>query len=908
MTEKAAREAPPPGNPADPDHWGLEKILLDELSLLRPSRTVPPAVAAPPPSPLTRFKAWIRTAASTLEQTLLSFRADRSPSQWDPAQVSPETYQRLSQANLLALCLSGGGIRSASFCLGILQALALRGRLSSVDYLSTVSGGGYIGSWLSAWCARENSHIGTIQAALAARNEAPQVSSLRDFTNYLTPHLGLTSADTWAGVATVLRNLVLNWLLFLPLFFLLVWLPKASLAVYQYGQIWLSAGSGGTAPFDRSAQLLIPTVLLYFASLLFSGRQLAIQDQQGGPWRPPEPYGAGAGTFTLFGLVPAYAAASLASIVLMRGPPVGDLASVIGWFGLAGAGLWGIALLASSWRIDGQLLARIGAGFVFGVVLALVCLALRSVGDDRYVVVLGVAGCFLAHLIGGILFAGLGSRCQDHDAIREWSARAGGCFMLSGIVWTAYATLVLWDPARDWPTSLFLKDNMMDGWLGKAGDGLLTALGGTAGILAALFGKNKGTRAGPDQKPGPLDGINWNRVAAASALLFLAVLVFELSRLFDRAVFPSPQPLALRPLAVALAVLVGWLAAASYFIRVNKFSMHAFYRNRLIRAYLGASNANRRPSAFTGFDEGDNTPMSDLRKPRQAPLHIVNTALNLVHGKRLAWQERKASAFSMSPLAIGNAHLGYRPASQFGGPITLGTAMAISGAAVSPNMGYHSSAALGLLMTLFNVRLGWWLGNPAKAAWKCPSPKQSVWLFLMELFGLTNDERSFVYLSDGGHFENLGVYEMLRRRCSMILAIDAGCDPDFTFADLGNLVRKARIDFGIEITFPAPCPPAAGENPIRLGLVNRPKKPSPSRYCSVGTIFYPEGTTGELVLVKAALHGDEPEDIATYAAANPTFPHETTTDQFFTESQFESYRRLGLHIGCQTFAGITAGP
>ena len=122
--------------------------------------------------------------------------------------------------------------------------------------------------------------------------------------------------------------------------------------------------------------------------------------------------------------------------------------------------------------------------------------------------------------------------------------------------------------------------------------------------------------------------------------------------------------------------------------------------------------------------------------------------------------------------------------------------------------------------------------------------------------------------------------------------------------DLGNAIRKARIDLGVEICFDPPRPAGkdAASKPTRLRLVNRPESPTSLPYCAIGTITYPEtGSTGQLIYIKAAIHGDEPEDIGSYAAANPTFPHESTADQFFTESQFESYRRLGLHIGLSVF-------
>ena len=112
--------------------------------------------------------------------------------------------------------------------------------------------------------------------------------------------------------------------------------------------------------------------------------------------------------------------------------------------------------------------------------------------------------------------------------------------------------------------------------------------------------------------------------------------------------------------------------------------------------------------------------MQDLWSPVEPgnwrPFQVINIALNIVSSKRLAWQERKAEPFTVSALHSGNGYLGFRSSQKYGAGITLGTAMAISGAAASPNMGYNSSPVITFLMTLFNVRLGWWLGNPGPKA------------------------------------------------------------------------------------------------------------------------------------------------------------------------------------------------
>ena len=194
------------------------------------------------------------------------------------------------------------------------------------------------------------------------------------------------------------------------------------------------------------------------------------------------------------------------------------------------------------------------------------------------------------------------------------------------------------------------------------------------------------------------------------------------------------------------------------------------------------------------------------------PLHLVNAALNLTQGDNLAWQERKAASFSFTPMYCGyeiqdpdgRVISGYQHTNDYvrneGKWISLGLPISVSGAAASPNEGYHSSAATAFLMTVFNVRLGWWLQNPRYAQrWQRPGPRFSLFLLLQELAGMTDDESHYVYLSDGGHFENLGVYELVRRRCRYIIACDAGCDPKYGFEDLGNVIRKCQIDLGIGI-------------------------------------------------------------------------------------------------------------
>ncbi|HEX8324185.1 MAG TPA: patatin-like phospholipase family protein [Tepidisphaeraceae bacterium] len=311
------------------------------------------------------------------------------------------------------------------------------------------------------------------------------------------------------------------------------------------------------------------------------------------------------------------------------------------------------------------------------------------------------------------------------------------------------------------------------------------------------------------------------------------------------------------------------------------------------------------------------------------PLHVVNAALNLVAGKKLAWQERKARSFTFTPLRCGFDY-GYRPTSLYADGLSLGGAMTISGAAASPNMGYHSSPIVTALMTLFNVRLGAWLGNPAvpsdqdrltpaqsaalnakprlwssgiraRPAYRLASPRFSFQPLIDEFFGRTTEDSQHVYLSDGGHFENLGLYEMVRRRCSVIILSDASCDPGTRLADLGNAIRKIRIDLGIRVEM------------MRVNLKATQETDATVEHCTVGQIRYsdvdgPDADDGRFIYIKPTLKGAEPVDIYHYSRENNAFPHETTADQWFAEAQFESYRRLGELSADDIFNALKAVP
>jgi hypothetical protein len=220
----------------------------------------------------------------------------------------------------------------------------------------------------------------------------------------------------------------------------------------------------------------------------------------------------------------------------------------------------------------------------------------------------------------------------------------------------------------------------------------------------------------------------------------------------------------------------------------------------------------------------------------------------------------------------------------------MATAVATSGAAMSPNWGFHSSPTMAFLLTIFNVRLGLWIRNPRHKRFRLrgrhsnpSSPWFGLFYLAAELFGMVNDEAAFVYLTDGGHFENMGLYELVRRHCSVIIVCDSEQDGGLTYQGMGMAIRKCRIDHGAEITLDLSQLEPTGDPPT-----------SP-QYCVAGTIRYANGAAGQILYIKSAYTRDLPADLVNFHKENPDFPNTSTADQWFSESQFESYRRLGQH-------------
>jgi hypothetical protein len=1049
-----------------------------------------------------------------------------------------------------AVCLSGGGIRSASFALGVLQSLARAGLLAKFDFLSTVSGGGYVGSWLSTWIHRHPEGLTGVVKELGtrARKEAgtlitkidpapPPVGFLRSYSHFLNPQAGLFTVDTWTWVGIYLRNLSLNWLVIIPLLLLVVALPRLySAGLYEW---WLAHGE--LFPLlvwlaSLSAVFTLVCVTLNRPSTSDPARP--IREPAATPIRrrldrfleqfKHQPWLLGFGVLPVFifavvltllvwGLPSSKAPLSLAQIwTVLRTVALPYVPTWLAFAGYDHLVLWGEVIIVAAWIIAhavlpardwGQrfkeLVFMLLAGLLtWSIVAKLADFAFATGRSQATSTVLGdysvhpahlyavfaVPTVVLAVLAGMTLFIGLVSKLRwIEDEDREWWGRFGSWILIGNVVWSLLSAITIFGP----PLLLQFPK-------------LLAALGGVSGLLAVLLGKSSLTSATAPKDSAKPDGVRATKpffgvnMLATAGAIFLAVFLAFLSLLTSALLIPllawlGETPIEgegfipstarmllgpLRPLkdacghvdasptwlnasvfddpnahlelicqaplniiAVAVAALALFAGLASLAINLNKFSLHAAYRIRIVRTFLGASRGNnRQPNPFTGFDPLDDLQMHELRPglvreadiaslskfigklrealpgkattpagylvhqmtsrqhdpdgvlkgrlsayskghpvlksleqdvlevlnrimeiarldkvaafqglpvgekdaaelkkyvdhgnlifanrlllqvafpndikryafpppPPHKLIHIVNLTLNLVHGRRLAWQERKAAPFVVTPMHAGSYYLGYRKSRDYGGKdgISVGTAVAVSGAAVSPNMGYSSSPLTALLLTLFNVRLGWWLGNPGVAGtdtYARSEPRFSLRPLLSEALGLTDDLSPYAYLSDGGHFENMGLFEMVLRRCQLIVCTDSGADPDYQFADIGNAVRKIRIDLGIPIEFDSV--------PVHR---QRSADDDSGRYCYFGRIRYSyvdgdEAPDGIVICFKPVLRGKEPQDVLNYAARNKAFPQEPTSDQFFGESQFESYRQLG-EFAVETVFGTEPPP
>ncbi|MBC7983258.1 MAG: patatin-like phospholipase family protein [Candidatus Obscuribacterales bacterium] len=373
-------------------------------------------------------------------------------------------------------------------------------------------------------------------------------------------------------------------------------------------------------------------------------------------------------------------------------------------------------------------------------------------------------------------------------------------------------------------------------------------------------------------------------------------------------------------LCIPILVVLVLLAYGIFFVDVNHTSVHSFYRDRLSKAYIVKQAAQTDPSdSSVELEQNDRQLLSELNTD-YSPYHLINTAINLQCHNEGYRRGRHADAFIFSRHFVGSEPTGYCDTKEMESQsrqLNLATAMSISGAAAAPNMGKQTNHLFAFFLAMLNVRLNYWLPNPrhvfcrpgarAKVP-RSPSRRVGPLYLLREMFGRLTDKSRNVNLSDGGHFDNLGLYELFRRECRFIICGDGEADPRLSFGGLANALRMAQVDFGIIVEM-------KGLDHLRFGIHNH----------ALGKIRYSDGRIGWLLYLKQSLRGDsklattfdaqgysassKPNDyylfddgayIAEYKSCNPSFPHQSTGDQFFDESQFECTRAVGYNVAYRT--------
>ena len=868
------------------------------------------------------------------------------------------------QAGLYGLALSGGGVRSATFALGVLQALADADRLSWFDYISSVSGGGYVHEWLASWIYANGKAGKSLDAVERMLKPLPatgsvarwpaQIQWLRRYSSYLTPKRGVLSLDTWTMICTWFRNTFLNQmvlfgflatcitcirLLFVPFYIeprnaLLVVLAifvYMAVAAYMLGRAIYSLKApaspetpapGALSDLGVFAWIVLPCLLaaccvvlqaeyfrvtagmnalisvLWSADLFFVLMAMTLGGllpPEGGRWQRHRVWIAVLATVMAVGF--AACAGWVANRLATVEPGYTDTRLVVTSERVANIATHWMTANAAGKPVPRD--ARIYREDVLGLLGPVLVLALQFCAMRLQ---LGVLGSNWAE-------------CR-----REWMARLGGWIGIVCSVWILFGFIAFFGP-------------VICAWAMDRSHWHLVWVTLSATVLHAvtLYAGASG-KADGQPKPGawlsykPLDLVGI--VGAPLCILTLLLIIAGVVKYAVEQMGSLQRPLHVLWLALGLAVVFAFFG---WRVDVNEFSMHGFYRNRLARCFLGATNMMRTPDPFTGFDEHAEAQsrtgiaVSKLLPKRyggteyDGPFPIFCSTLTLTFGTDIAYQDRKGTSFAFTPLYSGyhvgwtaetrrakvdTTYNGYVPTATYAyrkGGIPLASAAAISGAALNPNQGVTSQPALAFLMTLFNVRLGWWIANPRKPKiWPAsrlqPTPMFGLRYLLGELFGVADDTSKFVSLCDGGKFDNMGLYELVRRRCKLIVVSDAESDPEYTFEGIGTAIAKCRLDFGVEIALdlqdlrPHPSTGYSKAHYVQ-GTIDYPAPPgAPPNATYSGRILYVKSTVAR---------GDELGDVLHFKLTHSSFPNDPTVNQWFTESQFESYRRLGQLSGEQ---------
>jgi len=808
------------------------------------------------------------------------------------AAIDIHRSERLGEANApwSGIGLSGGGIRSATFCLGVLQALSEKDLLRRFDYISSVSGGGYIGTSLQWWwgtpreddeTASQSSEkypfgLGVSDFPYGPARPDPDfigppaptqtrgisnLAFLRAHSSYLTPGHGLTF---WSILGVLFRTILIS---------SLTWLPMLAacfvvLSFFGYALDWLFYWLHIKSPlFDVVPERwTVPC-----------NRDLSCH------LRYPALYALGLwAVYIVTGLV---LIAALLFAFVSRAPQVNrDHWKTIIFYGatasLCAGGIWWI--LAQYDLLDPMVIFAVA-------VLTVTCLVCLVLAGSEWLTPRSLNASYW---------------------LRRTTESVLGVAFVPSLAVLVFSTI---------PLIPYFGLDYIAGHGPKAAIGALVGL--LSGVGSALYGYYTFLR-------NVIPGIVGQIVATLGAMISLymtAVIAYVLATLLlhhnDTVSFIVDN----RTITVALPsytlVAVGGLMllalVMAFIVNVNLVGFHRFYRDRLMEAFMPKDSAVQKMQ--TDFSPvADSLSVSALRryfedrKPedrwRARPYPLINTNVILIADDDQKVASRGGDNFVITPFAVGSSATGWLDTLEYirrNGPLTLASAMAASGAAANASAGslgtgITTNPFVSAVMTLLNMRLGLWVGNPSRPGWR---QLRSIPTFLMTgiylAFSKHKRDSKFLELTDGGHFENLGLYELVRRKLGIVLIIDGEEDPSISLSSLVSATRRIEQDFGARLDFPS------GESgPERLVMYpSSSGYPAGVKYAKapflVGTIAYNDGSHGVLIYVKSTVIRQMDFTTAGYLANNPAFPHQTTVDQFFDPDQFDAYRFLGYESGVQ---------
>jgi hypothetical protein len=920
---------------------------------------------------------------------------------------------------ITGLATSGGGVRSAIFCLGFMQALAKAELLKRFDFLSTVSGGGYIGGFLGAWIHNAKD-ARKVEAALSD-SESPPLKFLRNNGRYLAPN---GAGDVVAAAAAHMRSWFTVWLIMALLFLGLLFIAEAlkvafwhvdwedsfnvvrppegsslfeKLITYvrvspYFTLAWWSLLTVTVPPAiaywfgDRFRRMLPLWIVLVVVGVTLWYRHPALALAVSGRWLVIWIIYAVTASFAIYAFIKTHSrevAASQSNAIPSGGSNLtrDRFRRLLGfWIVLLGVGaaLWyfrapfTLLTLGSVWRLI-WIAYAITASFA---IYALAKAHAPEVARNRLNDILGGA---LTLTLAIVIFAIVDTFGQTLMAVTVASAWSAIMLPILAAVaqWVMPQLMEATNKKKlpPWLSSLVIPISAL--LIALLASGILSLTAHSLSYQVALAVRAETTRYGfavlaisvaiLTTVIGIRLGRRWTMLLPLIILGGTAIaLAWSLARKEDVVQQEALYVCATGAMTLATAALVGFS-----FRFVNLSSHHRLYSARLTRTFLGASNPNRinaghagnGPSAKQGGDvttavPGDRIDYLNYR-PYQygGPLHLINTTVNeTVDGiSQIEQRDRRGYSLAIGPGGLSartTDHALFEPTPEnmkpedgrarvSGGVAqkfhtlaikdrpyidvempTLGSWIGISGAAFTTGLGARTNLAISFLLGFFNIRLGYWWNSGVRPSdrseradrgaaalgdlWSKAFPAQAGLMeeFLARFHGAS---REHWYLSDGGHFENTGVYELIRRRVPLIVCCDCGADPKYQFADAANLVRKARIDFGAEIRFWTNAEIAAGlpnlVNHIGEPSDLKPMKVAPNKGCSakhaaIAWVKYPGGKDRSLLLVvKPTISSTAPVDVRQYDSADRAFPQQTTLDQFFDEAQWESYRKAGNLIG-----------